>query len=133
MQPVRILVALALCLCLAHPAGAAVFGNAAAKKGKHAVNGQVTAVQVDAAKGTGTITVQLRHKKGEASAPPVEKTFTVTSATKVAIISGKKGNVQTSAADLSAVQKGQHVLIFQSGTDVSDLKILKKGKGKKNT
>jgi hypothetical protein len=133
MHRVRTLVALVLIPCLAGSAGAAVAGNGA-KKGKNIVHGQVVSVQMDAGKSTGTITIQVhKHKKADAGTAPVEKTFKLSAGTKVEIVKGKKGAVTQNAADLSAVQKGQHVFIHFSGNDVSDVKIVKKGKGKDKT
>jgi hypothetical protein len=83
-------------------------------------------------KGSGTITVLVHHhKKGGTAKASVEKTFKVSAGTKFTILSGKKGAVQQQAADASAVQKGDHVLISPGGTGVTDVKIIRRGKGKK--
>jgi hypothetical protein len=106
-----------------------------AKKGKHPVHGQVTAVQVDAAKGTGTITVQVQHhkKKADTTEAPAEKKFTVSADTKVEIVRGKKGAVGQENADLKAIHKGDRVFVFHEGDNATDVKIVKKGKGNKQT
>jgi hypothetical protein len=134
MRLIRAALAIALVLCLTSVSAAAVGANGG-KKGKHLVHGQVVSMQMDANnKGSGTITVLVHHhKKGEkggTAEPAVEKTFKVSSSTKFAILSGKKGAIQTQPADASALQKGDHVLI-SGGTDATDVKIVRRTKGKK--
>jgi hypothetical protein len=134
MRPVHTIIALALIPWFAGTAGAVVVGGAGATNGKHKhmVHGQVVAVQMDAAKGTGTITVRVHHhNKGGAAAASVEKTFTISANTKVEMVSGKKGAVQQAASNMGAVQKGEHVLIFHNGTNATDVKIVHKGKATK--
>jgi hypothetical protein len=134
MRLIHAALAIILVLCLAGVSGAAVTGKGG-KKGKHLVHGRVVSVQMDANnKGSGTITVLVHHhKKGEkggTAEAPVEKTFKVSAGTKFTILSGKKGAVQQQAADASALQKGDHVLI-SGGTNATDVKIIRRGKGKK--
>jgi hypothetical protein len=132
MHPVRTLIVLALVPCLAGPARAVVTGASTAKKGQHLARGQVIAVQVDAAKGSGTVTISVHrhHKKSSTTDRVSEKTFEISAGTKVEIVTGKKGAVQQQPADISALQKGEHVVIYHSGTAATDVKIIKKGKGK---
>jgi hypothetical protein len=134
MHTLRTLLALVLVPCVAGPAGAALVGTAT-KASKHPMHGKVVAVQVDAAKGSGTLTIEVHHhKKGTSPSTPVQKTFKLTTGTKVEVVQGRKGAVQQQPATVGAVEVGQHVVIYHSGTDASDVKIVKKGKGKnKNT
>jgi hypothetical protein len=135
MRLIRTLIALALVVCLTSTTRAADNANGA-KKGKHLIHGQVVSVQMDANnKGAATITVLVHHhKKGATNTAPVEKTFKVSAGTKFELVQGKKGAVQQNAADVTTMQKGDHVLISHSGTDATDVKIVRKGKGaKKNT
>jgi hypothetical protein len=129
MRSVHSLVVLALLPCMV---GAAEAGKGA-KKNKNIVQGTVVSVQKADAKGEGSITLRLRTKKKQASAPstPVEKTFKVTANTKFEVIAGKKGNVQKAAGDFSKVQKGGRVLVFVNGAEATDVKLLKHGKVKK--
>jgi hypothetical protein len=135
MRAVPTLIALALVPYLAGNAGAAVMAGKGAKKEKHPVHGQVVAVQMDGNKTSGTITVLVHHhKKSATAAAPVEKTFKVSASTKFEIVKGKKGAVAQQATDVNAVQKGQHIFLFHNGDEATDVKIVKKGKGKnKNT
>ncbi len=129
MSLVRTLLALTLIPFLTGSAGAAVVGANGAKKGNKPVHGQVVAVQLDAAKGNGSITIRVHHhKKDSTPAAPVEKTFKLSAGTKVQIVQGKKGAVEQKAADMSALQKGENVLILHNGDDATDVKIVKKGK-----
>jgi hypothetical protein len=129
----RTVLAIAIALGIAAPAGAVVVGAGNGKKaGKHLVHGKVVAIQMDAGKGTGTLTVEVHHHKKNAASPsaPVQQTFKLTAGTKVEVVQGKKGAVQQTPANVGAVEVGQHVVIYHSGTDASDVKIVKKGKGK---
>ncbi len=133
MSPCRTLIALTLVIALAGNARTATL-DAGGKKGNRPVHGKVVSVQKDA-KG-GSITIQVHHhkKKGAATTdatPPVEKTFQITANTKFQIVQGKKGAVSQKDADISAVTKGEHVLIFHNGTEATEVKIVIKGKGKK--
>jgi hypothetical protein len=131
MSAVRTLIALALAGCLAAPATAAVVGGTG-KGHKNVVHGKVVSVQMDANKGTGTVTILVQHhKKNSTGAAPVEKTFKLSASTKFELVQGKKGSVQQSSSDVSAVQKGEQVLIFHNGGDATDVKIVRKKKAKK--
>jgi hypothetical protein len=134
MQSSRTLIALTLVFCVASQARAVVTAGNGTKSGKNTIHRKVLAVQMDG-KGTGSITVAVhRHKnKGTSQSTPVQKTFKLTAATKVEIVQGRKGAVQQKPANVEAVQVGQHVVIFHSGTDASDVKIVQKGKGKNKT
>lgn len=111
-------------------AGAAE-STTAAKKDKNFVQGYVVSVQKDGDK-VGSITVRLKAKKKAAStAAPVEKTYKVTANTKFTVISGKKGAVQQAEGDFSKVQAGGRVVLVHNGSEATDVKVLKKGKGKK--
>jgi hypothetical protein len=134
MRSIRTLIALSLAISLAGTSGAFAGLGKGANSGKHYIHGQVVSVQMDAnGKGSGTITVLVHHhKKGATSnEAPVEKTFKVSNATTYAIVQGKKGAVQQQSADVSAVQKGSHVLLTHNADQVSDVKIVRKGKGNK--
>jgi hypothetical protein len=134
MHSLRTLIALALVFCLASQARAVVTAGNGTKSGKNTIHGKVVAVQTDG-KGTGSITVEVRHHKNKGTSPstPVQKTFKLTAGTKVEIVQGRKGAVQQTPANVGAVQVGQHVVIFHSGTDAADVKIVQKGKGKNKT
>jgi hypothetical protein len=132
MRSLRTPTALALVLCLAGTAGAVEKAGKGAKKGKHPVHGKVVAVQKDDGKDSGTITIQVHHKKkGAAAAAPAEKTFKVSSATKYQLFQGKKGAVSQKDAAFADIKKGTHVMIVHKGEEASDVKIIAKGKAKK--
>jgi hypothetical protein len=138
MPAIRTLITLILVPSLASAAGALDKAGKGSKKGNRPVHGKVVAVQNDAGKDTGSITIQVhQHKNQKAAATggaaPVEKTFKVTSGTKFQIVQGKKGAVQQKDASFAAVQKGEHVLILHQGDEATDVKVVTKGKGKKKT
>jgi len=129
MRPLVSLCALTLVVGLAGGADAAKGSG----KSKNMVHGYVTAVDGDATKG-GSITIRVQHKKkGASGAAAVEKTVKFSASTRFEVVQGKKGAVQTKAADLTSVQKGEHVLVILNGADATDVKVIKKGKAKKQS
>jgi len=128
--------ALHLGLALAVLVGCTISAEAAAKgkKGKKGIHGTVTAVSMKD-KDSGTITVQVQQgkKKNQANqAAPVEKTFTITSATTFQTVQHIKGQKQaeTSAATFKDVAKGSRVLIQANGDAAETVSLLKGGKKK---
>jgi hypothetical protein len=107
----------------------------AGKKGKknRPVHGVVVAVQKDKDAASGTITVQVHHKKKGAAAPAAqaeEKTFKVTNVTTFEKVSGKKGQQQTNPTTFQHVHKGERVVILHQGGTAQDVRIHPKGKAK---
>ena len=134
MQPLRFAITLFLVPGLLGAAVADGNPQTGGKRGTHPVHGKVVSIQKNAGAGTGTLTIMVHHhhKKGSTTTgtpqPNVEKTFTITAGTKFELISGKKGNVTRQDAGFANLQQGQHVLIFHSGTEATDVKIVQKGK-----
>ncbi|HKB42674.1 MAG TPA: hypothetical protein VKD72_39965 [Gemmataceae bacterium] len=129
-------VAIALSLTLAAQAGEAqkAKNKAKGKKGT-TVAGTVVEVKKEKDKDEGTITVKIQAKKKKDATAPAkpaeEKTFKVTTATKFATVSGKKGEQQVTATNFSAVQKGERVRMTVKDDTAEVVKILGKGKKKK--
>jgi hypothetical protein len=102
----------ALVVVLAVPTHAAPPAKTA-KKGAH-VHGVVMAVKKDADKDAGTVTIKVHvKKKGQPAGAQesVEKTFTITDATKFQTVRGKKGDQEVKPATFAGLHKGEHVLI----------------------
>jgi hypothetical protein len=107
------------------------------KKAGRPVQGVVVSVSKDKDKNSGTITVQVRankKKNQDNAAPPVEKTFQFTDATKFQVntrVKGQKGKAEQSAATVADVVQGVSVSIQTKGDAAETVNILKGGKIKK--
>jgi hypothetical protein len=135
MRLLRTAVALLLVLALAATASAGdKTKKAGKKKAAKPVQGVVIDFKKDEGKDTGTITVKVMQgkKKGGDSGEAVQKTFTVTDATKFEKVSGKKANAETKSAAFSDLAKDQKVVITAKGDTAEDVKIAAGKKKKKN-
>jgi hypothetical protein len=131
MRLLRVTVALLLVLALAATASAAGKGK---KKAAKPIKGVIVAVDQDQGKDTGTITVQVQKgKKADANTPAEEKKITITGTTKLAKLSGKKGQKQTTDAAFKDLAKDEHVVIKASGGSADTVTIVQKGKKAKKT
>jgi hypothetical protein len=134
MRTLRTVVALVLVLALAASVSAAGGKGKAGKKGKKAkaVHGVVVAVAPDKDKSTaGTVTVKVRHgKKKAGNVTETETKFTVNDSTKIEKVSGKKGNLQTTAVSLGDLKEGTRVVVRAKGDAAEQIKFRAK-KGKK--
>src|SRR5262245_2216438 len=99
MRVVHSFLAVAFVLVLA----ASVHAGGDKGKKNQPVTGRVTAVDLD--KGTFTVKVQPKTKKGDTqTAPAVEETFKVNEATKYNSVGGKKGTLQVTTAKSADVK-----------------------------
>src|SRR5262245_3560203 len=124
MRVVQSFFALALVLVLAASAYAGDDKGKKPQKEKknQPVAGRVTAVEKD--KGTLTVKVQPKVKKGtNQSAPAVEQTFKVTGATRYHSAGGKKGAVLVTTATLADVKVGVPVAITHKGNLATEVTI----------
>ncbi|HZU36704.1 MAG TPA: hypothetical protein VFA18_12375 [Gemmataceae bacterium] len=127
MRCVHSFVALLVVLVLATSVSAGD-GKPKAKKEK-TVSGRVTAVDKD--KGTLTVKVQPKTKKGDTQTTPAEeKTFKVTETTKYSSVSGKKGALQATTATFDDIKVGVPVTISHTGDSATAITI-QQGKTKK--
>jgi hypothetical protein len=124
-----VLMVLALGVFLAATSQAAAGDNKADKKKKKtagkAVAGTVVDVKQESGKEEGTIKVSVRGKK-KANEAATEKTFKITSATKLTKVTGKAKEAKAAAGEtvkFSALAKDQRVFITAKGDTVEEIKI----------
>jgi hypothetical protein len=104
------------------------------KKTKKSVAGTISMVKQDSAKESGTITIKVQAKKKKAAtiAPPsTEKTFTISSTTKIESVMGKKKTATTTPAKFSDLATGKLVTLLVDGETVSNVQIATAKKKKK--
>jgi hypothetical protein len=137
MRTLRTVVALFLVLALVASASAAGGKGGAGKKGKkaRAVHGVVVSVAADKDKSTsGTVTVKVRHgKKKAGNVTETEKKFTVNDSTKIEKVSGKKGQLQTTAVSLGDLKEGTKVVVTAKGDTAEQIKFRAKKAKKAKT
>lgn len=116
--------ALGVMLAASTPSSAAPKAGKKKKAGK-AVAGTVLEVKQESGKEEGTIKVSVAGKK-KANEAAMEKSFKVTSSTKIAKVTGKGKEAKQAAgeaAKLADVSKGQRVFIKANGDTVEEIKI----------
>src|SRR5262249_26436552 len=131
-----VLMVLALGVFLAATSQSAAADKKADKKAKKAagkpVAGTVVDVKQESGKEEGTIKVSVKGKK-KANEAATEKTFKITSSTKLTKVTGKGKEAKTAAGEtvkFSALAKDQRVFVKANGDTVEEVKIAA-GKAKK--
>jgi hypothetical protein len=94
------------------------------------VAGVISDVKAGTDKDTGeiTLTIQKKAKKGETAPEPEKKTIKVAEATKVELVSGKKGETTTTAGSFKDLKNGEHVSVTLDGDTAKDITIRVKAK-----
>lgn len=115
---------IALLACCSAEAG----DKAKGKKKAKPVAGEVIEVKAEKGKEEGTLVVktQVKKKKGDATAAkPEEKTFKVSSDTKVVKVVGKKKDgTPPEAFKFSQIEKGARIRIKANGDKVEEIQVL---------
>ena len=136
MRLLRCFVALAVMLALAIPSFAAPPDKKAKKKKNAPFRGTVVEVKAVDGKDEGVIIVKgvSGKKKDAPAADPQEKTFKVTAGTKIETRANKKKAIPATPVKLSAIEKGQTIVVVGKDDTADDIKVQaakKKNKKKK--